>query len=258
MIRRRLAPAAAAACLLLAAACGRGGFKLRDYPTPETLYGAALGEYQKGHWDNAVEAFEKVTLELGSRDPLLPPATLYLARAYRSRREYLIAANTVAKVAENFPDDSLADDALVEQARSYAALWTKPTLDQQYGLLAQTTLRTMLSGYPDSPLRDTAAKELARLDDMLAAKDYEIGMHYKRRGALDSSIIYFRDVLKLYPATDHARLAGLRLVEVYRTIKYADDAQEMCSALAKAWPQDGEVKATCGAAPAPPAAPAKR
>jgi outer membrane protein assembly factor BamD len=225
-------------------ACSRG-FQVRDFPTPETLYGAAMVEFNKGHWDNAVEAFDKVSLQLGSRDPLLPKANFFLGQAYLKRREFLIAANTFARVAENFPDDSLADDALLEQAAAYARLWPKPTLDQQYGLLAQTTLRTMLAGYPDSPLRQPAAKELARLEDLLAAKDYEIGMHYKRRGAYDSAIIYFRDVLKIYPSTDHARLAGLSLLGVYQQIKYGEDAKEMCTSLRQAWPQDGQVKSAC-------------
>jgi outer membrane protein assembly factor BamD len=246
---------------LLVAACGPS-FRVRNYPTPDALFGASLLEYQKKKWDNAVEGFEKVTLELGSRDPLLPAAYLFLARAYANRGEHLVAANTYARISESFPEDSLADDALFEQGQAYGKLWRKPTLDQQYGVLAQSTYRTLLSAYPESPMRPKALTELSRLDEWMAAKDFEIGLHYKRRRAPDSAIIYFRDVIAQYPSTDTARRAGLALLEVYRSIKYSEDATELCSSLRKSWPSDGAVGLACSApaAPAvggakPPAAP---
>lgn len=243
------------------AACGPS-FRVRSYPTPDALFGASLIEFQKKRWDNAVEGFEKVTLDLGSRDPLLPVAYLYLGRSYDKRLEFLVAANTFARIIESFPEDSLADDALYEQGQAYGKLWRKPTLDQQYGVLAQQTYRTLVSAYPDSPLKDKALGEIARLDEWMATKDVEIGMHYKRRRAPDSAIIYFRDVLAQYPGTQASRRAGLALLDVYRSIKYAEDASELCTSLVKSWPKDGEVKAACsGPAPAavggakPPAAP---
>ncbi|MDX2184140.1 MAG: outer membrane protein assembly factor BamD [Gemmatimonadaceae bacterium] len=229
------------------AACGGGGWKLRSYPTPDALYAASLLEFQRKHWDNAVEGFEKVTIDLGARDPLLPGAYLYLARAYVRRGEYLVAANTFSRISESFPDDTLADDALYEQGLAYAKMWGKPELDQQYGLLAQATLRTLVSAYPDSPLKEQATAELSRLDEWLASKDLEIGLHYKRRGAPDSAIIYLRDVLNLYPTTNAARRAGIALVDVYRTIKYLDDATELCDKLRKGWPTDAGVTAACPA-----------
>jgi outer membrane protein assembly factor BamD len=166
----------------------------------------------------------------------------------------LVAANTFARIIESFPEDSLADDALYEQGQAYGKLWRKPTLDQQYGVLAQQTYRTLVSAYPDSPLKDKALGELLRLDEWMATKDLEIGMHYKRRRAPDSAIIYFRDVMTQYPSTDAARRAGLALLDVYRSIKYTEDAAELCGTLRKSWPKDGPVGLACPAAPTPPAA----
>jgi outer membrane assembly lipoprotein YfiO len=260
-VRRCARALAAAVPLLMTAACGPS-FRVRNYPTPDALFGASLIEFQKKRWDYAVEGFEKVTLDLGSRDPLLPAAYLYLGRAYDKRLEHLVAANTFARIIESFPEDTLADDALFEQGQAYGRLWRKPTLDQQYGVLAQQTYRTLVSAYPDSPLKERALTELARLDEWMATKDVEIGMHYKRRRAPDSAIIYFRDVLAQYPGTQASRRAGLALLDVYRTIKYTEDATELCATLVKNWPKDGPVLAACsGPAPAtvggtkPPAAP---
>lgn len=247
----RAVRAGLAVALAVAAACGPR-WRVRNYPTPDALFAASVGEFAKGRWDNAVEGLEKVSVELGSRDPLLPTTWLYLGRAYAARREYLVAANTFARIPESFPEDSLADDALLEQGRAYARLWRKPTLDQQYGVLAQTTFRTLVAAYPDTPLRAEALRELERIDEWLAAKDFEIGLHYKRRRAPDSAIIYLRDVLRQFPTTDHARQAGLALLEVYRDIKYEEDAAELCATLRKGWAADAGVLKAC-AAPSPAA-----
>jgi outer membrane protein assembly factor BamD (BamD/ComL family) len=74
-------------------------------------------------------------------------------------------------------------------------------------------------------------------------------MHYLRRKAYDSAIIYFRDVVDGYPQTPRARDAYLRLVEAYRAIRYKEDAQEVCVALHRSYPGDREVREQCGPGP---------
>src|SRR5690606_12187105 len=152
---------------------------------------------------------------LPTRDSLLPPSHWYLGKARLGNDERLLAAQSFIRLAESFPQDSLADDALYLSGRAYAGLWRSPTLDPQYGLLAQTQYRLLAAVYPTSPWADSAAAELKRLDEWFASKDYGTAMHYIRRKAYDSAIIYLRDVVTNWPDTDKARLAMLRLVEVY-------------------------------------------
>src|SRR5262245_2901728 len=95
--------------------CARG-FKLSNYPTSDLLYQAAMREYNAHKWENAVNAFEKLTLDLPARDTLLPLAHYYLARAHLGRREYLLAAQSFNRLAESFATDTLADDAKFEAA----------------------------------------------------------------------------------------------------------------------------------------------
>jgi outer membrane protein assembly factor BamD (BamD/ComL family) len=85
------------------------------------------------------------------------------------------------------------------------------------------------------------------------AKDYLTGVHYARRKAPDSAILYFKDVVKNYPETAHARQAYLRLVEVYRSINYRDDARDACATLHQKYPGDREVRSICGPPPPPTA-----
>jgi outer membrane protein assembly factor BamD len=226
-------------------------FNVRNYPTSAELFAAGMAKYRKGKWNDAATAFERLTLDLPTRDTLLPLAQWYLGNARLERDERLLAAQAFIRLTETVPDDSLADDALLASGRAYAGLWSRPSLDPQYGLLAQTQFRLLQGVYPNSNLVDTAAVELKRLDEWFASKDYETGTHYMRRKAYDSAILYFKDVVRNWPESDKARQAMLRMVEIYRTpvLDYKTDAAEVCDALRAAFPTDREVMATCRLTP---------
>jgi len=232
--------------LLLAAACGRG-FQVAKFPEPVDLFAASMAEYRGGKFDNAIAGFEKLTMDLSARDTLLPLSHWYLAWSHEKKNEHVLAATSFSRLAESFPDDSLADDALLEAGNSYRRIWRSVELDPQYGTLSQVQYRTLLSVYPESPLRARADSALLALDEMYAEKDYRNGVFYMRLRAYDSAIIYFKDVVKLYPNTDRARMALLRLVEVYRrpAMNYKEEAAETCATLRAAYPMDAEVKLLC-------------
>src|SRR3954470_9661728 len=259
MVHSRVSPpdmissrwALVATLLLLAAAC-HPEFELTKFPTNETLYRAATEEFAHRRWDNAVSAFEKLTTDLPARDTLLPRSHWYLARAHQERAEWVLAATSFSRLTESFPDDTLADDAALESARSYRKLWRKPALDPTYGESALAAYNTLLGLYPTSPLIPQAKKELAELEEMFAQKNYLSGMYYFRRGGYDSGIIYFKDVLSRYPSSAAARLAQLRLVDSYKKIRYREDAVDACAALRKNYPDDLEVRNPCADVAAPP------
>jgi outer membrane protein assembly factor BamD len=252
---------AGSALVLLASlsACSRltarfQGFRPDQFTTNDSLYRASLREFERGKWGNAVAGFEKLTLELPARDSLLPRSYWYLAQSHAHGEEHLLAAQGFIRLTESFPDDTLADDALLEAGRAYARMWRRPVLDPQYGLLAISTLNSLAALYPSSPLIPEAQREVDRLTEWLATKDYETGLFYLRRKAYDPAIIYFQDIVEKYPQTPKARAARLKLVEAYRAIRYRDDAADVCVELRRAHPADAEVRAVCGAAVADTAA----
>jgi outer membrane protein assembly factor BamD len=237
--------------LLVALAACAPAFKPLKYASSEKLFQASLERLQKKKWDDAVTGFEKLTLDLSSRDTLLPLAHFYLARAHTGRAEHLLAAQEYSKLAESFGDDSLADNALFESGRSYSQLWRRPALDPQYGQLAQVQYRLMVTLYPDSPLRKDADAELKRLDEWFATKDFDTGDSYFRRKAYDSAIIYYRDIVKNFPNTDRARQAMVRMVTAFRSpvMNYKEDAKEVCATLRLLYPADKDVTTACSGVP---------
>lgn len=220
-------------------------FRVTDFPTTEGLFRAGVREYERKRWDNAVAAFEKLTLDLPARDTLLPKSFWYLAKSHVAKKQYLLAAQSFARVTESFPGDSLADDALLGAGDAYAKMWRKPTLDAQYGLSAISTYRTLLAIYPNSVLREAAQTRASKLEQWFATKDFDTGMYYLRRKAYDPAILYFRDVIRLYPNTSKTRDAYLRLVQAYRAIRYREDARETCLAVRQIYPTDRDVSAAC-------------
>jgi outer membrane protein assembly factor BamD len=245
-VRRSACRVMVAAFLL--AACAPG-FQVKKYHTNPDLFDASLQEYNRKKWDNAITGFERLTLDLTPRDSLLSRAHWYLAKAHEERGEHLLAATGFLRLAELFPDDSLADDALLAAGDSYSRLWRSPGLDPQYGTLAQMQYRLLGSIYPDSPLRAKAQAAALAIDEMLATKEYDTGQHYVRRRAFDSAIISYKFVVKEYPNTQHVRDALMRMVEVYRRpeLKYVEEAKETCATLRSAYPSDGDVTKLCPA-----------
>ena len=104
----------------------------------------------------------------------------------------------------------------------------------------------MLSVYPTTPLKPEAQREIERLNEWFATKSFQNGLLYYRRKAYDSALIYFKDVVKLYPQTAHARLAMLRMAMAYKAIRYKEEVAETCTTLHHNYPGDREVGQICG------------
>lgn len=240
------------ALLLLGAAC-RPGFKVENFPTSEAIFEAGVAEFEARRWNNAALAFERLTSTLSPRDSLVTRSYWYLGRTQQRRSEWLLAAQSFQRLVDLAPGDTLADDAALEVARSYRRLWRKPSLDSQYGEAALAAYRQMLGLFPTSPLVTDAEREIRELDEWFAIKNYEVGLHYARRKAPDSAIIYLRTVVDTYPGTATARRAGVKLVEVYQSIRYTQEAQETCAWLRERFADDAEVREQCSGV-SPPAA----
>lgn len=229
--------------------CSRS-FQPRDYANPEALFRASLLEFQREKWDNAKLGFERLTSDLSARDPLLAPAYFYLALAHERQKEYLLAAQSFERLTDGFPDDTLASTAMLGVGRSYQNLWRRPSLDPENGQKAVSILRALLSSYPESKETEDAKQRIIQIEEWLAQKDYDTGVHYVRvRRSIDPAIIYFKDVVTTYPTTKAARLSWLKLHELYLKIRWKEDAAETCTAMWRAYPGDPAVAATCGSAP---------
>jgi outer membrane protein assembly factor BamD len=248
----RFRPLLLALVLLAPLAC-KPPFNPKLYPSADKLFPVAMAEYNAHRYDNAAKAFEQLTLDLAARDPRLPLSFYYLAQSQARQGENLLAAATYNRLVDAFPQDTLVDDALYLSGQAYQKEWRHPELDATYGNDAVTAYQSLLTSFPDSPYAAPAKKELATLDEWLAKKDFTTGYLYLKRKAFDSAILYFEDVIKQHPNAPTTKQAYLRLLEAYRAIRYTEDARDLCDAMRKTYPGDGDVRDACGPAPATPA-----
>jgi outer membrane protein assembly factor BamD len=243
------------ALVVLPEACARGrAFNPRKVATTTELFRQSEAQFRRKKWDNALAGFDLLASQLPSRDTLLPRVYFFQGQAHSRKGEHLLAAQAYSRIQDAFPDDSLADRALFEQGMAYRKLWRRPALTPENGQTAIATFRQLVSSYPDSPLLARAEQQILDLNTQLAAKDYETGMHYYRRKAWDSALIYFKDVVKNYPGTWPAHDSYLRMVEAYQAINYKEDVTETCANARAAYPNDARVARLCGPAAGNPAA----
>ncbi len=236
--------------LTATAACSRG-FRPQDFANPEALFRGSMQEYQRGKMGDAILGFERLTLDLSSRDSLLLPTYYFLGLAHEKRREYLLAAQAFSRLTDAFPNDTLTPRAILGEGRAYQSLWRRYDLDADYGIKALGTFRVLLTAFPDGAEAADATARIAQLEDRLARKDYETGVHYlKTRKAYDSAIIYFQDVIETYPSTPTALMAWVGLADAYKKLKYTEELQETCDEMRLRYgAANPRVREICGATP---------
>jgi outer membrane assembly lipoprotein YfiO len=232
-------------------ACGTP-FRVKDFPTPLALYRAGIAEYEKGNWEHAITALDQVTILLPPRDTLLPRAHFVLGRAYEKNKSFLLSAATFKRLYEDFPDDSLADDALLAMADAESKAWRGPEFSSEHAELALDAYSLLQRQFPASPLVKRAQEGEARMNEGLARKDLNNGLFYIRRHAWDSALIPLKDAATLYPGTAASREAMVKMVEVYRNpkMKYFEDAKDLCKTLRASYGADPAVIKACAGIPA--------
>lgn len=238
MMRRRLARAALAALVGLGAACAK---TLPRGLTPDQLFerGRELWEAEK--WTRAREAFERL-LFTAPTHPKADSAQFLLADTHFQEEAYLTAATEYLKLAQTRPTIHLADDARYRACLAYAEISPRPELDQKYTEDAIGECRTLIVLYPSSPLVPEAEVRIAELRNKLARKLYLNARYYHERGAYDSAILYYRDLLQTYPETPVVPAALLGLHEAYSRIGYDEEAAETRDRLLREHPTSPEAR----------------
>lgn len=250
------AAARVAAALLLAGA-GAGAchhFEPRAYPEPADLLRASLRELRSGHYDKAQSGFQVLTFNVSARDSLYPIARYYLAEAYFGQEDYATAARDFRRVADENATFRLAPDALLRAGDAYAAQWTSTALDPANGQTALATYQEVQSRFPDAAAARIAAVRIRALNERFASKELENALFYFQRGAYDSAILYFKDLIATYPTSALVPETYAYLVRSYQAIGWKDELSAFCDQLrayyAPFYRQRADIRERCGDRPA--------
>jgi outer membrane protein assembly factor BamD len=215
--------------LLLVAACASSGPRFAAMTADDLLqYGLARAEAHK--WDEASRALEQFVFQFPTH-ARYQEARFRLGDVYFGKREYLTAASEYARLADDFPEGPLADDARFKVCDSYAHMSPRAPLDQEYTRTAIDHCQSLLAYYPESEFAATARTMVGELQNKLAEKIFLNGEFY-----------YYDDVLKSYPTSAAAPRALLRLYETYTRINYTEEAKAARERLLRDFPDSEEAR----------------
>jgi len=123
-------------------------------PANETRdYEAALNQLKAGQNKEAAAAFQSF-ITAYPKSSFLPSAHFWAASALYQAKDLPGASKLFTKVAESWPDDARAPDALLGLSNCQAELGDKKG--------SRATLQTIVSKYPSSPAAQTAKQRLAK------------------------------------------------------------------------------------------------
>ena len=203
-----------AVLLIVAAGCG----SLSMPPADATIVGRfewSQDKFDQGDYLAAIRGWEDFLL----RDPLNPladSAKLMLGEAYLASNQDLLAAHEFSQLATTRPNSSLADDAQYGACRAEWAMSPKLPRDQESTARAMEVCRELIEYFPRSRWVPAADSILSEARAKMAAKEYEIGLWYFKRGFYESANIYLQEVLDRYPG---APIEPQVLATLYRSLR---------------------------------------
>ena len=207
-----------AAAALLAGCAGSG--RLR-YDSPQEAYEKGLDFYERGKYDRAIEYFQAV-FDFGRATEWADDAQLYLARAYRASKQYILAANEYTRFTDIYRADPRAAEAEYERALSYYALSPGYQLDQTDTERALSDFQLFINRHPDHELVPEAEERIRELRGKLARKQYETAGLYVRRDLHEAAALSYEETFNQYPDTPWADDALVASIRAY--IAFADQS----------------------------------
>lgn len=230
--------------VLLAGGCSSNRENI-NLLSPDDLYIRGGEAFEAGRFERAIIYLEHFSSQyLG--DPRMADARMLLGDAHMARREYTTAVNQYQRVVSDFPSSARNREARFKICEAYYRLSPPPPLDQEYTITALLHCESIAEFFPGTAEADSALAHVETLEEKLAKKAFDAGMHYFRRRAYDAAVVYLHEVVDDYPDTAIAPSALEQLVETYSRMGFVEDAEDAREQLLRDYPQSPEAQAMQG------------
>ena len=202
-----------------AASCGNAGRV--TYDSPQEAFGKGRAYFEEKKFTDAVPYFQGV-FSFGRTHQWAADAQLYLARAYKENREYILAASEYDRFIQIYRSDSRIPLATYERALTYYERSPEYKLDQTDTKKAIEQFQLFMERYPADSLVDDSQRRIVELRSKLAQKQHEIGKLYETRELFEAAALSYEAVFDDYSDTPWAEAA---LVDaIYAYIQYSDQS----------------------------------
>ncbi|MBI70427.1 MAG: hypothetical protein CME29_01690 [Gemmatimonadetes bacterium] len=214
-------------------ACG-GGLPFPGL-TVEEVYNLGVGALEEENWGDAARAFEEVLLSTGF--DRMPEARLQLAEAHFGGGRYIAARTEYQRLIDRWPADTTAVHAALGVCRSLKELSPIPQRDQTFTRQAEITCGQVAAQFAGTVIGLRASELSDEMVNRLAERDYNTGSHYLKRGLIDSALLYYEQVVELFPDSEWAPWALYRMIEAFEMIGYVRDVETTQELLLGSYPE---------------------
>ncbi len=239
------APARRATGLVLASGLiclGACGASVSPYQgmTADQIYARAQADLADEDYGDAADALDHLLLSTPDF-PQADEATLLLADSYYNDEKYITAAAQYARFVQRYPRHPETARASLQNCLSYAAIAPIAQRDQGPTRQALGACRNVAANFFGTPEADSAAAVAGTMIDRLAEAQFQASEHYFRIGALISAILYYEDVVELYPETEYAPKALMRIIEANEKMEFYEEVELAREQLITLYPLSDEA-----------------
>ncbi len=226
-----------AACMaIIVGGCALGTEKKEYVEAPvEDLYNAAIDFMQEGKYSSSTEKFDEVERQ-HPYSVWATKAQLMAAYAYYQANRYDEAVVALDRFIQLHPANKDISYAYYLKALSYYEQISDVARDQKMTELALTSLRELVTRFPNSKYSRDARIKLDLTNDHLAGKEMEIGRYYHSQGQYLAAINRFKAVVETYQTTTHVPEALHRMTEAYFALGLPVEARKTAAVLGHNYP----------------------
>jgi outer membrane protein assembly factor BamD len=225
------------AAVLLVHVSGCGGPRV---PVPRTSdryeYEAGKASYDVGHYIDA-QTHLKRFLDVHPGHAAADSAQMLLGMAQFEVKSYAEAAVEFAILVREFPRSALLDAASYQECLCYKEQMRDAELDPTFAFRTRACLNEFILRYPESPKRDEARQSLQEIADLLAEKEFRLGMMWTKMKRYRAAIIYFDEVLDKYPTSSWVPDSLFWKARCLEERKQFDEAIDMLRLLINSFPE---------------------
>ncbi len=210
--------------------------KPKEEKTATQIYAEGDELLNEASWKKAAEKFE----EVDKNYPYSPEARRAMVMGAYAHYQSGDLPKAVAAGRRYLTLHPGTDEAPLAQhiiASAYFDRMNGPERDQSDTEKAVTELEVLVRRYPDSRYAPQARKRLKIAQDLLAAKEMNVGRYYLKEGNYAGAINRFRGVVEKYPQTAHVEEALSRLTEAYMALGIKSEAQTAAAVLGHNFPE---------------------
>ncbi len=228
-------------CLLLAmlvGACAKEAPKLEpeDKRAPAEIYADAQKKYEDADYNEAIKLYKTIERQYPyaeeSRDSILD-----IAQSYYQLKKYAQAQAYAQRFINTHPGNKRIALAHFVIALSNYDQISDDRRDAEKADKTKKAFERLISFFPDSKYARDAKYKLRLIDDILAAKEMEIGRFYLNKKSYIAAMNRFKAVVKNYPKTKHVEEALHRLTECYIALGITIEAQSAAALLGYNYPR---------------------